>query len=54
MDKYDDGGRGKSVPVGPDMLPDPDPRLTGRQPVTEPAPDRHPAGADGGQGGRFR
>lgn len=48
----------KSVPIGPEMLPEPDPRIAGgfgRQPVTETIPvERHPAGTEGGQGGRFR
>lgn len=49
-DLYDDGGRGKSVAIPPEMLPPADPRLTGRQPVTEPPPaqDRYP------QTGQFR
>ena len=38
---YDDG---KSRPLGPEALPEPDPRLAGfnRSPATEPVPVRHP------------
>lgn len=51
---YDDS---KSRPLGPESLPEPDPRIrdgSGRQPATEPAPaqDRHEAGRP--EGGQFR
>ena len=52
--KHNPHGDRPPVPVGPEMLPPPDPRLTGRQPVTEapPAQERHPAGRP--EGGQFR
>jgi hypothetical protein len=56
--QYDDGGRGKSVPIGPDQLPPPDPRLVngfGGAPVRETIPVvRHPAGEAEGRGGQFK
>ena len=55
---HNDGGRGRTVPIGADQLPPADPRLAngfGGAPVRETIPvERHPSGEPEGRGGQFK